>query len=283
MENKAITLGLQEICLEILLDVQAVCDKYNLTIMLGGGSALGAVRHQGFIPWDDDIDLNMLRGDFEKFKLIFKKELGKKYNLYAPNYSENKAIERFAKIEKKHTTITTLIDTNDIEEKGICIDIFIIDKIPSNKILRLMHGFASTVLMMIAANVLFYERINANYKLYFIRNNNCRYLLYYSKVLVGYIFHFKRSYNWFNTLDKVLWYKGKTDMCGVPTGRKHYFGEIFKMEVYIPVQEAKFEDNKVYLPNKIDKYLTNLYGNYMVIPDNNERVSHNIIDFTIND
>lgn len=273
---------LQKICLSILLDIQKVCDKYNLTIMLGGGSALGAVRHKGFIPWDDDIDLNMPREDYEKFKNVFKEELGSKYNLYAPNYSENKALTRFAKIEKKNTTVITTL-SGDKTELGICIDIFVIDKIPSNMFVRLFYGIISTILMIVCANVMFYEQHNKAYKEYFVKSNKKKYVIYYFKLLIGWIFHYIKSYKWYNILDKFLWYNGKTNLYGVPTGRKHYFGEIFDKKIYFPVRQIEFETKTFYIPNDVDKYLCNLYGDYMRIPKDDERVSHNIINFTIDE
>ena len=61
---------LKHVLLEIYLDIQAVCDKYGLVCMLLGGSALGAVRHKGFIPWDDDLDIGMPRDDYEIFIIL---------------------------------------------------------------------------------------------------------------------------------------------------------------------------------------------------------------------
>lgn len=63
-----------QLCLfDIYKDVKKVCDKYEIKVFLIGGSALGAVRHQGFIPWDDDMDLSMTRADYEKFASILKR------------------------------------------------------------------------------------------------------------------------------------------------------------------------------------------------------------------
>ena len=62
---------LQKVLLEILLDIKSVCEKYQINYMLSAGTALGAVRHKGFIPWDDDVDIMMLRSEFSKFKAVF--------------------------------------------------------------------------------------------------------------------------------------------------------------------------------------------------------------------
>ena len=70
---------LKQCLMEIYQDITFICKKYNLTFMLGGGSALGAVRHKGFIPWDDDLDLMMSREDYNKLIKVFPKEVGDKY------------------------------------------------------------------------------------------------------------------------------------------------------------------------------------------------------------
>lgn len=91
---------LQHTILGIYKDLLAVCKKYNLTPYLIGGSCLGAIRHKGFIPWDDDLDVGMSRSDYQKFKKVFKKELSDRYVLNAPNYI-GCAKGRFAKMMKK--------------------------------------------------------------------------------------------------------------------------------------------------------------------------------------
>ena len=80
---------LQLCLLGIYKDVRHVCDKYEIPLYLMGGSALGAVRHKGFIPWDDDLDVAMTRRDYRRFCEVFEQELSQKYTLNAPNYCDN--------------------------------------------------------------------------------------------------------------------------------------------------------------------------------------------------
>lgn len=262
---------LQDNALEIMDSVFRICKKYNLNIMLGGGSALGAVRHKGFIPWDDDIDLNMPRKDFEKLKKIFQKELGDDYRLFAPNYN-GKAIARFAKVEKRGTILETLENTH---AHGICIDIFPIENIPKNKFVFFIKGLVSQIVMFITGQVEFWNNRNDLIKSVMSSRKDGK-ISYSIKSLIGFLFSVVPLNKWYDLTDKVNQYR-YTGIMGVPSGRKHYFGEIFEEEVYLPIREGEFEGRKVYLPNDVDKYLQNLFGDYMQIPPKSKREQHFII------
>ena len=80
---------LQKTELEILKDFIKICKKYNLTYFATGGTAIGALRHQGFIPWDDDIDVCMLRKDYERFMEVAPKEMGDRY-VFMDTHTEQK-------------------------------------------------------------------------------------------------------------------------------------------------------------------------------------------------
>ena len=76
---------LKDRLLEMCTDIMEFCEENNITCVLGGGTALGAVRHKGFIPWDDDIDLNMPREDYNRFPSIFEEKFKDKYTIYVPD------------------------------------------------------------------------------------------------------------------------------------------------------------------------------------------------------
>src|SRR5690554_1182438 len=121
--------------LEIYRDVSAVCDKYGLCLMLGGGSCLGAVRHKGIIPWDDDLDVNMLRADYDKLLRVFNLELSDKYDLVNLNTTKSGQVLH-TKIMKKGTRYLQTDSYGNNDPQGIFIDVFPIEALPDNSFYR---------------------------------------------------------------------------------------------------------------------------------------------------
>lgn len=264
----------------MFIDIQNVCHNHGLTIMLGGGSALGCVRHQGFIPWDDDLDLMMPRSDYEIFKTIFEKELGEKYILSAPNYI-GKAKARFPKIMMKNTTLKELTDINSALPCGIFLDIFLIESVPNNILYQKIKGLWCSFLMFASTQAFWYEHRCAELKAYMCQTKRGQ-KTYRSRMTVGKFFSIIPSWKWFNSVDKSIQYHGKTNLVGMPTGRKHYFGEIHSKDVLLPVSHGTFCGITVPLPGKVDLYLKKLYGeNYMELPPEDKREKHFIVDFSL--
>lgn len=252
---------LQQLLLDIYLDIQSFCINHGITCMLLGGSALGSVRHKGFIPWDDDMDIGMTRSDFEKFKILFKDNLGKKYILNCPNY-EGVPTNRFPKVLKKGTKF---VESGDIDDDRACvkIDIFILENIPNCYLLRLIKGLCCTFLMYAGGHVLSYEQ-----KKY--RKEKLG-----KREIIGKLFSFISSKKWFDLFDKTCRCNNENSrLMGFPSGRKHYFGEILNRGVFLPVSEGVFEGYKIFLPCNVSCYLNNLYGNYMTIPSEDKREKH---------
>ena len=109
-----------------------ICKRNNLHFILIGGSAIGALRDKGFIPWDDDIDIAMPRRDFEKLYKIIKKQYSFKYSMLHPQDKENYG-RILPKIRLKGTEYKTILEY-DLNESGIFIDIYTIENIPDSKI-----------------------------------------------------------------------------------------------------------------------------------------------------
>lgn len=255
----------------LLKDVDTVCKKYQITYMLVYGSALGAIRHHGFIPWDDDLDISMPRKDYNKFVEVFNAELGDKYILNASTYS-NKAKTRFPKILIKGTHFREVLDSQDKELQTLYMDIFILENIPDNTFVRITKGICCNVLEFITGQVLLYENRDTVVKSVYCMAGKSN---YYARVIIGFVFSFFSSNNWSKLLDSIIQYDNEnTKYCGLPTGRKHYFGDYFVRESVLPPSEALFEGMIVPVFNDPHKCLTELYGDYMKIPPENERERH---------
>lgn len=128
----------QGIVLEMMLEVDRICKKYNIIYYLGGGTLLGAVRYQGFIPWDDDGDLIMLRDGYEKFRKVVKKELNKKY-FFQDCESDPNSHYVYAKIRRNDSLYATEFGAQQDMHKGIFLDIFIHDKTADSALGQKIH------------------------------------------------------------------------------------------------------------------------------------------------
>lgn len=133
---------LQRIELEMLLEVDRICKKNGIKYTIIGGTLLGAVRHGGFIPWDDDADVAMLRTEYDKFCEICEKELD--VSRFYFQTMDNTIGYRwgYAKLRRKNTLFLRENQEEMEYEQGIFLDIFPIDGTPDNAILRVFHDFS---------------------------------------------------------------------------------------------------------------------------------------------
>lgn len=119
--------------LEMLKELHKICEEHDIRYSLYGGTLLGAVRHKGFIPWDDDLDVCMTRQDFLRFVQAW--ETRQPTGYYLQNIEKDEDFtQTFAKIRKKNTAFVQGIDVGFSYDKGIFIDIFILDKVPNGRV-----------------------------------------------------------------------------------------------------------------------------------------------------
>lgn len=135
----------QKVLLELLNIFDSVCRKHDIKYMLFAGSALGAVRHQGIIPWDDDLDVVMLRSEYERFLEIAPKELDQETYFLQKEYSEHWPMY-FSKLRKNNTAcIERYVPKDALTHQGVYIDIFPCDNLSDNQLVRKVQYLTSKI------------------------------------------------------------------------------------------------------------------------------------------
>lgn len=256
---------LQLVELEILQEVERLCQKYDITYYLAWGSALGAKRHQGFIPWDDDIDICMPWTDYIRFQEVCKTELGKDF-FYQDNSKEPDFYLYWAKLRKNNTTSMTRDEIKLHMHWGICIDVFPLFALKDNRV-----SFSQKV---------------AYHVLKFLCNRsftfNCpRSLKNTIKRILYYMIPMKVSNGCKNYCFKVLSKYEKEGMYLMDFSEGCH-QKVLPRDVFAEGMYLDFEGQKFPVPKKIDEYLTFAYGDdYMVIPDVHDQMNHGdiIVDF----
>ena len=252
---------LKQIEIQMFRHFLDICNRLHLRYYLLGGTLLGAVRHQGFIPWDDDIDVGMPREDYE----VFLKEapLLLPNNLFVQTiWSDKEYLHCFAKIRNCDTTY---IETTSAKRKmnhGVFIDVFPLDYYPSDKLAQKWLDFKK---MMLSFRVLQEFTLPYSKKLK-IRVAGCVGRLMYPSLMKALV---KRE-NIYKSIPQSKWLANY----GGAWGKK----EIVPADWYGEGAELVFEDMKVIGPKHYDKWLTQVYGDYMQLPPVEKRVGHHYAD-----
>ena len=271
---------LQQLLLEMTEDVAQVCQEHQIPWSLAGGSALGAIRHKGFIPWDDDVDLSMLRADFERFRQVFPGELQDKYELKVPG--DKGYLYHFPKIYRKNTIAQT-IQSAPGEPEGVSLDIFILENVSDHWLFRTMHGLLCNALLLVDS-VMRMKRCRKNL-LYYGANSKklCRAVK--RRAFFAGLFSFLSLERWLKLSDKAFALCRKTDSqyVVIPSGNAHFFGEIFLRQIMEELKETEFAGKRFFMPKYSDYFLWLRYGpNYMKLPPKKDRERHMFIRFDLN-
>ena len=259
---------LQKVLLNLLKEFIRVCEKHNLRYFLVGGSCLGAARHQGFIPWDDDIDVGMPREDYDKFVELSSEYEGTHYFLQTwktdPHYNYN-----YAKLRDSNTTFIEDLYFMHRINHGIWIDIFPIDGMSYNKNDD-PKKFAKKITYLWFQDYLSYcsqLRRKVRKRTFFkdIGLNILGGLLWPLDM-----FHYRRKHTE-RIVTKIPF--AKSALAG------NYFGinmkrEAMPRELFEEYTKLKFEDIEVCVPKDYDKYLTNLFHDWRKLPPEEKRVTH---------
>ena len=147
----------QKLLLEMLKDLDAVCRRHGIPYQLFSGTALGAVRHQGFIPWDDDLDIVMLRRDYERFFTEASGDFDEKLYFVQREFTEHWPMQ-FSKLRRNGTTCMEKYHPKDPKmHQGVYIDIFPCDNLSDFRLMRGVQFLASKVVIAKALYARGYE------------------------------------------------------------------------------------------------------------------------------
>lgn len=234
------------VILDIMTDIDAFCRSNGIRYTISSGTLLGAVRHGGFIPWDDDADMFMLREDFDRFIETYK---GRKYEaLYAPDPSKKFVVTGFAKVCDPTTRIE---NTWSDASHGIYVDIFPLDSVPEEKKLQkeVMHRY-----------------MQINNRMHHRQKND---------IISFFKAHRHSLGKWWNkcmALSHPDRYAG-SPLVAHSIGASNYRTVIEKkrFDSLVPI---KFEGREFMAFSDPDSYLTMVYGDYMTLPPEDQRITH---------
>lgn len=262
---------LQLVEIDILKEVVKICNRNNLIYYISGGTFLGAVRHKGFIPWDDDIDIAMPRKDYEKFRIIANQELPKGYK-YRNFKDDNEIKTCFSRVENSKVKVkdTSAINT-DI--RNAWIDIFPLDGMPKSKIKFFIRKYRLLYLRMMFQYSQFSKIVNQN-----LPNRPL-----HEKILIkiGKIIPFEKILNtkkYMYKIDKTLQKISENESIYYMNflGIYKFKSVMLKDEIYKEGALYEFEGEMYNAPKEYDKYLTQIYGDYMKVPKEEHKNKHHI-------
>ena len=259
--------------LKILFEFDKVCKQLGVDYSLSSGTLLGAVRHKGFIPWDDDIDVAMLRADYNKFLSEAPQVMPK--HLFIQTYETDKEYPlNFAKIINTHTVLIQR-GTKALQIKqGVFIDVFPIDRVSSKRIVRLMENYALALILAIKNSYTF-EKTQMSTS-FFVRI--LRTMLWPLARLIS-----TQKLNKLETFIRVKnnIEKNKFTYADRFSLSRHRFNDKMLMPVNIfnDYENIMFENWEFQTIKNWHTYLTIMYGNYMELPPIDKRIfPHDIID-----
>ena len=252
--------------LDMLVDFHRLCEKYNINYVLFGGSLLGAVRHKGYIPWDDDADIGMLREDYELFKKHID-ELDADICYFQDNETDPYYRWGYGKLRRTNTEYIRVGQEHLKSKTGIFVDVFPFDDIPRfipGQMLQDFHCFC-------LRKILYSEVGKVNEK-----GLKKLYYTVLSKISVSFVykqlsFYTKKSKNTSPNKVRCLLFPVTGKLY-----RKNPISERYGMpkEWFTDRKLYEFEGQQLYSSKDYDTVLTYIYGDYMKLPPEDKRAQH---------
>lgn len=269
MDNSYGMLALQKVNLYILQEIDRICKKYKINYTLDSGTLLGAIRHGGFIPWDDDADIAMTRSNFEAFRRIVKRELSEKLEFIMPNEFKNgKVFYDFTpRIIYKPSARHKKNDKKDPYEgklNHLWVDIFIIDKLPKSKLLQRLTLFSQKLIYLFSMG----HRKKLDLKKY--KGSMKIAVSVFS--IIGKIISMKYLFRLQDRLSKLFYKSRKSSTLYYSNYQPDYIDIKVNKDWYEKYLNIKFEDTVLSIIDEYDSVLQLVYGDYMTPPPKADRV-----------
>lgn len=259
---------LQLLELEIAREIRRICNKNSISFFIIGGTLLGAVRHNGFIPWDDDLDIGMLRDDYNRFLEIAPRELDSRFFLQTTE-SDSGYYHVFSKVRLNGTHMYEIANGAQKKHDGIFVDIFPYDRVVEEKALSKLYTLKLKILGKMTL-------LKHSYDLNALTSNPL------SKVFNMLLKYFPISTS---KVDRIMDKEMFDDINGKYLMERDgmFKGSlIFPCEYIYDLTELQFENELFPAPKEYDKYLRQAYGDYMKLPPLEDRlIGHSVLSIEL--
>ena len=267
---------LKAILKDIIFDVHRVCEKYNVFYSAAFGTVLGAVRHQGFIPWDDDLDIYSDRKNFILLCKYLDIEYPNKYFYSIPGYVKHDPC-RFGKIMLKNTKYIE-VDYAGCKKisRGIGIDVFLLDHIPNSKFPRFLAKQYNKFLS-IACSSSFDFKYPSPIILEESKKSKELKKYYNKRRFIGFFFSWLPIRWWvkLHVLSSKIC-KNSNFLCSKNSA--YSFKNIYDKSLFENMIDVKFEDIQIKIPKNYEAYLKKVYGDWRIIPKDADKQVHILVD-----
>lgn len=253
--------------LEILKEVKRICDLHDIKYCVIAGTTLGAIRHKGFIPWDDDADIAMLRDEYERFKQVVENELDTSRFVFQDGYNTEQYRWGYGKLRRKDTLFCRSGQNHLEYFQGVFIDIFPLDHVPTHPVLRGMHN-----LLCFGVRKIQWSEVGKYTDRNPLKRSIYRLLSMISKS------------NMLSMYERLVYISNKreTELVRIltfPTPKNKVYGYMKKW--YTQLQNVEFEGEQFPIAKDSHGYLTFKFGDYMSLPPLDQRNGHSVCKYKV--
>ncbi|MDL2297067.1 LicD family protein [Bacteroidales bacterium OttesenSCG-928-B11] len=241
--------------LEILIEVDRICKKHNIPYWLDSGTLLGAVRHGGFIPWDDDLDITVMRKDYKRLRKVLQEELPEQF-VFQDWTTDKYAFDHYGRV-KDTKSLFDYPRFRMQQYRGLHLDIFVVEKGISMRVKKKIDFLFGRV----------FRTLN-NYGYVVCHSTLKRKFIYLSAIFLAPIVYLLVG------LERLVAKMSANDLLILSFGT-NFYSKRHKSDIF-PLQEIEFEGHLFYSPNNVHEFLTHIYGEYQKLPPEEQRMGHGV-------